>query len=98
MMARMLTIPSRWFAALALAAGVACAGCSGGEAQQQTAQPTGRGGGQNTPVPVTSAPGQQKTVPLAVHAIGTVIDASTLPVHTHITRELLPVSFKKAQQ
>jgi len=73
MMARMLTIPSRWFAALALAAGVACAGCSGGEAQQQTAQPTGRGGGQNTPVPVTSAPVQQKTVPLDVHAIGTVI-------------------------
>ncbi len=98
MMARMLTIPSRWFAALALAAGVACAGCSGGEAQQQTAQPTGRGGGQNTPVPVTSAPVQQKTVPLDVHAIGTVIAASTVSVHAQITGELTSVNFKEGDE
>jgi len=98
MMSRMPTIPSRWFAAIALAAGVACAGCSGGEAQQQTPQPTGRGGGQNAPVPVTAAPVEQKTVPLDVQAIGSVIAASTVAVRAQITGELTSVNFKEGDE
>src|SRR5437764_8972793 len=98
MMSRMPTIPFRWFGAIALAAAVASAACSGGEAQQQTPQPTGRGGGQNAPVPVTAAKVEQKSVPLDVQAIGTVIAASTVAVHAQITGELMSVSFKEGDE
>jgi multidrug efflux system membrane fusion protein len=74
------------------------AACSG-EAVQQTPVPgSGRGGGQNPPVPVTAAVAAKKTVPLDVEAIGTVIAASTVAVRAQITGELMEVNFKEGDE
>jgi multidrug efflux system membrane fusion protein len=72
------------------------AACSRGEAEaQRPAQATGRGGGQNPPVPVAIAQTVDKPMPLDVEAIGTVIAASTVAVHAQITGELTSVNFKE---
>jgi len=81
----------------ALAALVASAACSGGEAVATT-PPSGRGGGQNPPVPVTATTAAQKSVPLDVQAIGTVIAASTVAVRAQITGELMSVNFKEGDE
>ena len=81
----------------ALAASVASAACSGGEAVATT-PPSGRGGGQNPPVPVTATTVEQKSVPFDVKAIGTVIAASTVAVRAQITGELMSVNFKEGDE
>jgi multidrug efflux system membrane fusion protein len=89
--------PSRVLGMLSLAAAIAAASCSGGEARQTTPTPTGRGGGQNPPVPVTASPAEKKSVPLDVQAIGTVIAASTVAVRAQITGEMTAVHFKEGE-
>jgi multidrug efflux system membrane fusion protein len=81
--------------ALALAGAVATAACSGGEAAPSTppAGGGGRGGANAQAVPVTTAPVVQKSVPLAVQGIGTVIAASTVTVRAQVTGELTAVHF-----
>ena len=81
----------------ALAASCAVSACSGGEAVSST-PPSGRGGGQNPPVPVTAAQVEQKSVPFDVQAIGTVIAASTVAVRAQITGELMSVHFKEGDE
>src|SRR5262245_31563901 len=74
------------------------AGCSGEAVQQTPAPGGGRGGGQNVPVPVTTAVVEKKSVPLDVQAIGTVIAASTVTVRAQITGELTSVNFKEGDE
>jgi membrane fusion protein, multidrug efflux system len=77
-----------------LAGAVAAAACSGGEAAPSTPPAGGGRGGQNAQaVPVTTAPVVQKSVPLAVQGIGTVIAASTVTVRAQVTGELTAVHF-----
>lgn len=84
-----------WLAAAALTVAAGAAACSG-EAQQQTPSAGGgRGGGQNAPVPVTVAQVEQKTVPLEIHSIGTVVAATTVQVRSQITGEMTAVHFKE---
>ena len=92
----------RWsstLALLALAASLAAAGCSGGEAVSATTPPSGRGGGggQNAPVPVTVATALQKSMPITIQGIGTVIAASTVTVRAQITGEMMSVNFKEGE-
>ena len=86
-----------WILASVLAA--ATAACSGGEAVQQTPASNGGGrggrGGLNAPVPVTVATVQQKSVPLEITGIGTVIAATTVAVRAQITGEMTAVHFKE---
>jgi membrane fusion protein, multidrug efflux system len=90
-----------WSGLLALAASLAAFGCSGGEAVQTT-PPPGRGGGQNAgagaAVPVTTGTVVQKSVPLKIQGIGTVIAASTVAVHAQITGELTSVNFVEGDE
>jgi multidrug efflux system membrane fusion protein len=88
------SVSSLFFAAAVLAA-VTVAGCSGGEAVQAT-PPSGRGSAPPA-VPVTVAPVVQKSMPLAIEGIGTVIAASTVSVHAQITGELTSVDFIEGQ-
>ena len=84
---------------LTLGAALSAAACSGGEAVSTTPAPGGgRGGGQNPPVPVTASTALQKSVPLDVTAIGTVIAASTVAVRAQITGELMTVGFKEGDE
>jgi multidrug efflux system membrane fusion protein len=77
-----------------LAGAVAAAACSGGEAAPSTPPSGGGRGGQNAQaVPVTAAPVVQKSVPLSVQGIGTVIAASTVVVRAQVTGELTSVNF-----
>ena len=78
---------------LALGGGLVSAACSGQAQQAQSTPPSGRGGATNAPVPVTTAQAVQKSVPLAIEGIGTVIAASTVAVHAQITGELTSVNF-----
>src|SRR5580765_4014297 len=79
---------------LMLAGAVAAAACSGGEAAPSTPPAGGGRGGQSAQtVPVTTAPVVQKSVPLAVQGIGTVIAASTVTVRAQVTGELTAVHF-----
>jgi multidrug efflux system membrane fusion protein len=89
--------PSILIVSAAVAASLAVAACSGGEAVSST-PPSGRGGGQNPPVPVTAAPVERKSVPFDVQAIGTVIAASTVAVRAQITGELMSVNFKEGDE
>ena len=89
--------PSVLLVSAALAASCALSACSGGEAVSST-PPSGRGGGQNPPVPVTATKVEQKSVPFDVQAIGTVIAASTVAVRAQITGELMSVSFKEGDE
>src|SRR4030095_4704306 len=77
---------------------IAATGCSGGEAVQST-PPSGRGGGggQNATVPVTVAQAVQKSMPITIQGIGTVIAASTVAVRAQITGEMTSVSFKEGE-
>jgi multidrug efflux system membrane fusion protein len=85
----------------ALAASLASAACSGGEAVATTT-PSGRGGGpggsgQTAPVPVTIAKAVQKSMPITIQGIGTVIAASTVSVHAQITGVMTSVNFKEGE-
>ena len=88
-----------WFAAALLLA-VSVAACSS-EAQQQTPSPVGggrgggRGGAQNAPVPVTVAQVEQRTIPIEIESIGTVVAATTVQVRSQITGEMTAVHFKE---
>jgi multidrug efflux system membrane fusion protein len=83
------------FGLILLASAAAAGACSGGEAVSTTPPAGGRGGGgANAPaVPVTAAPVVQKSVPLSVQGIGTVIAASTVTVRAQVTGELTSVNF-----
>jgi multidrug efflux system membrane fusion protein len=82
---------------VALAAAFAAVACSGGEAIQAS-PPSGRGGGgQNPQVPVTVAKAVQKSMPIAIQGIGTVIAASTVSVRAQITGEMTSVNFKEGE-
>src|SRR2546427_88869 len=93
---------SSLFGSVAMAAAVAATACSGGEAVQSTPS-SGRGdggpggGGQSAPVPVTIAKAVQKSMPIAIQGIGTVIAASTVSVHAQITGEMTAVNFKEGE-
>ena len=76
-----------------LAGAVAAAACSGGEAAPSTPAGGGRGAQNAQVVPVTASPVVQKSVPLAVQGIGTVIAASTVTVRAQVTGELTAVHF-----
>jgi multidrug efflux system membrane fusion protein len=84
----------QWVLPALLAA--AAAACSGGEAKQQTAAPGGRGG-LNAAVPVTVAPVEQKSVPIEIQGIGSVIAATTVAVRAQITGEMKSVHFKEGE-
>ena len=89
------------FGSLALGAALTAAACSGGEAVSTTPPAGGRGGGPGgggPAVPVTAAPAVQKSVPLDVTAIGTVIAASTVAVRSQITGELMTVHFDEGDE
>lgn len=79
----------------------ATAACSGGEAVQKTPPPgpggAGGRGGLNAAVPVTVAPVEQKSVPLEIQGIGTVIAATTVAVRSQITGEMKAVHFKEGE-
>src|SRR5499427_128152 len=95
-------MPNRWSSILvcsALAASLAAAACSGGETVSATTPPSGRGGGggQNAPVPVTVATAVQKSMPITIQGIGTVIAASTVSVRAQITGEMTSVTFKEGE-
>src|SRR5215470_8303497 len=87
----------QWLA-LGLMGAAVSAACSGEAVQQTPGAGSGRGGGQNPPVPVTTALVEQKPVPLDVEAIGTVIAASTVAVRAQITGELTSVNFKEGDE
>jgi multidrug efflux system membrane fusion protein len=78
---------------LTLGGALVSAACSGQAQQAQAAPPSGRGGAANAPVPVTTAQAVQKSVPLTIEGIGTVIAASTVAVHAQITGVLTSVHF-----
>jgi multidrug efflux system membrane fusion protein len=92
---------------LALVVAASTAACSGGEAKQQTpaggAPGSARGGGPggrgglNAPVPVTVATVEQKSIPIEIQGIGTVIAASTVSVRSQITAEMISVHFKEGE-
>lgn len=84
--------------ALATAA-IALSACSG-EAQSGNGPPVGGGrggGGQNAPVPVTVGQAVQKSMPITIQGIGTVIAASTVSVRAQITGELTSVNFREGE-
>jgi len=83
-----------------VAGAIAAAACSGGEAAPSTSPAGGgRGGGANAQaVPVTTAPVVQKSVPLSVQGIGTVIAASTVTVRAQVTGELTSVNFVEGDE
>jgi multidrug efflux system membrane fusion protein len=83
----------------ALAACLAASACSGGEAVATTPPSGGRGagGGQNAQVPVTVAKAVQKSMPITIQGIGTVIAASTVSVRAQITGEMMSVNFKEGE-
>src|SRR5438876_7288362 len=95
---------TRWstisFVSAALAASLAASACSGGEAVATTPPSGGRGGGgggQTAQVPVTVAKAVQKSMPITIQGIGTVIAASTVSVHAQITGEMTSVNFKEGE-
>ena len=77
---------------LVLGGALAAAAC-GGEAAPAIPAGGGRGGANAQAVPVTTAPVVQKSVPLSVQGIGTVIAASTVTVRAQVTGELTSVNF-----
>src|SRR5579864_7621985 len=82
---------------VALTLALAAAGCSGEAVQQTPAGAGGRGGAQNPAVPVTTAKVVQKSMPIDIQGIGTVIAASTVAIHAQITGELTAVNFVEGQ-
>lgn len=95
----MLT-PRRVVLAGLLCAALFAAACSRGEAEAQrpaAGAPGGGRGNQNAPVPVTVAQVIQKSMPITIQGIGTVIAASTVAVHAQITGEMTSVQFKEGE-
>ncbi|HMD35507.1 MAG TPA: efflux RND transporter periplasmic adaptor subunit [Vicinamibacterales bacterium] len=95
--------PVRSLLSLIAVAAMASSACSGGEAaaEKTPAPPAGgarggRGGGGGD-VPVTVAAVTQKSVPVVIEGIGTVIAASTVSVRAQITGELTSVNFKEGE-
>jgi multidrug efflux system membrane fusion protein len=83
-----------------LSLAVLASACSGGEAKQTAPGSIpigGRGGGQGGAVPVTVATAVEKSMPIAIHGIGTVIAASTVSVRAQITGEMTSVNFKEGE-
>lgn len=95
----LMRILSRSVLAIFLVGALAAGACSRGEAEAQKpgAAGGGRGGGQNAPVPVTVTQAVQKSMPITIQAIGSVIAASTVAVHAQITGELTAVNFKEGE-
>jgi multidrug efflux system membrane fusion protein len=83
---------------LVLVGALASAACSGGEAAPATPPSAGGGRGAAQVVPVTTAPVVQRSVPLTIEGIGTVIAASTVAVHSQITGELTSVNFVEGDE
>jgi len=94
-----MRIPRSIVGGVLLAAGLASAACSRGEAQANNppASGGGRGGGPSQVVPVSVATAVQKSMPLTIQGIGTVIAASTVAVRAQITGELTAVTFKEGE-
>src|SRR5438874_2769258 len=96
----LMRIVPRWIlGGVVGAAAMALSGCSPGEAQSSNAPPAGggRGGGQNAAVPVTVGKAIQKSMPITIQGIGTVIAASTVSVRAQITGEMTSVNFKEGE-
>src|SRR5213080_1665702 len=96
----LMRIVPRWIlGGVVGAAAIALSGCSPGEAQSSNAPPAGggRGGGQNAAVPVTVGKAIQKSMPITIQGIGTVIAASTVTVRAQITGEMTSVTFKEGE-
>jgi len=80
---------------VALAAGLLClGGCSKRSAAQPGQKPRGEGG---AAVPVTVAPVQQKTTPVAVSSFGTVEAYADVEVKAQVTGILMQVHFTEGQ-
>ena len=71
--------------------------CSRGETVQAAPPPGGGRGGIQAPVPVTAAKVIQKSMPIEIEGIGTVIAASTVAIHAQITGEMTSVHFIEGQ-
>jgi len=88
-------------AGLLLGASVLSVACSRGEAQANSPAPGGGGGGGrgggNAPVPITVGKAVQKSMPITIQGIGTVIAASTVSVRAQITGEMTSVNFKEGE-
>jgi membrane fusion protein, multidrug efflux system len=83
-----------WVAAAVL---LATAACSGGAAPAQAPAGggRGRGGGGGGAIPVATAKVEQRSMPLAIHVIGTAEAFSNVAVHAQITGTLTSVNFKE---
>ena len=93
-----MRISSRWCLIGVLALATAASACSRGEAESQKPAAAGGGrGGAQGPVPVTAAQAVQKSMPITIEGIGTVIAASTVSVHAQVTGELTSVNFKEGE-
>lgn len=94
--------PSRVrFASLALgamAAMAAAAACSRDTVAADAPASNRGSAARNAAVPVTTAPVVRKSMPMVIPAIGTVIAASTVSVHSQITGELTSVTFKEGEE
>ena len=88
------------FGSLVLGAALLAVACSGGEAVSTTPAPGGRGGGPaaQPAVPVATTTVVQKSVPLTVQGIGTVIAASTVTVRAQVTGEMMSVHFIEGEE
>src|SRR5262245_44998143 len=98
--------PFRSLLSLIVIAAMASSACSGGEAAAEKTPgppaggtPSGRGGrgAGGGDVPVTVASVTQKSMPVVIEGIGTVIAASTVSVRAQITGELTSVTFKEGE-
>src|SRR5512140_1274457 len=98
---------SNLFVSAALAAALASAACSGGEAVSATPSSgggrgnaggrgaTGGPGGGSAAVPVATALVEERAIPLELTVIGTAEAFQTVQVRSQITGELTSVSFKE---
>jgi membrane fusion protein, multidrug efflux system len=99
----LMRIPRSILGGVLLGASLLSAACSRGEAEANNPAPQerggrgGGGGGQNAAVPVTVANAVQKSMPITIIGIGTVIAASTVSVHAQITGEMTSVTFKEGE-
>jgi multidrug efflux system membrane fusion protein len=80
------------FSWLLLGAMTGVAACSGSQAQ-----PVGRSGGGQPPVPVTIAKVVQKDVPIEIAAVGTAEAYSSVAIRAQLTGELTSVNFQQGE-
>lgn len=85
------------FRAFLVGAALVTAACAGGEAAPPAGARGGGAGGQAAPVPVTIAKAVEKSMPITIQGIGTVIAASTVSVRAQITGEMTSVGFKEGE-